>query len=96
VAEGVGHYTQFPPMLAWAVTRHKSEGKTLGKVLADLGPGAFAPGQVYAAVNRCRSFDDLRPARPPRASDVKCGPRVRGFHRRLMLGEWPSEGVEEA
>ncbi len=83
VAEEVGRYTQFPLMLAWAVTIHKSQGKTLGRALVDLGAGAFAPGQVYVALSRCRSLDDLRLARPLRAADIKYDPRVRGFYQRL-------------
>ena len=36
-------------MVAWAVTIHKSQGKTLDRVYIDLGNGAFASGQVYVA-----------------------------------------------
>lgn len=86
VAEEVGRYTQFPLMPAWAVTIHKSQGKTLGRALVDLGAGAFAPGQVYVALSRCRSLDDLRLARPLRASDIKCDPRIRAFYRKLLHG----------
>ena len=60
VARKVGQYTQYPLMLAWAVTIHKSQGKTLGNVLVDLGHGAFASGQVNVALSRCRSIDGIR------------------------------------
>lgn len=83
VADEVGHYTQYPLMLAWAVTVHKSQGKTLDRVLVDFGSGAFAPGQAYVALSRCRSLDGLRLARPLRASDVRCDERIRRFHERL-------------
>jgi ATP-dependent DNA helicase PIF1 len=85
VAEEAGHYTQFPLMLAWAVTIHKSQGKTLGSVLVDLGSGAFAPGQVYVALSRCRSLDGIGLARPLRASDVRCDARIRRFHESLAV-----------
>jgi len=40
-----GTYEQFPLMLAWAVTIHKSQGKTLEKIKIDLGNGAFTTGR---------------------------------------------------
>jgi hypothetical protein len=78
-----GLYTQYPLMLAWAATIHKSQGKTLDNILVDLGTGAFAPGQVYVAMSRCRSIDGLLLARPIRWSDVKCDPAVRRFYLAL-------------
>lgn len=76
----VGKYTQFPLMLAWAVTIHKSQGKTLEKVNVDLGTGAFAPGQVYVALSRCRSLQDVSLARPINPYEVKCDPKIQMFH----------------
>jgi hypothetical protein len=87
VADEAGHYTQFPLMLAWAVTIHKSQGKTLGRVLVDFGSGAFAPGQAYVALSRCRSLDGLRLARPLRASDVRTDARIRRFHESLRSSD---------
>jgi len=80
VAHEVGQYTQYPLMLAWAVTIHKSQGKTLGNVLVDLGNGAFASGQVYVALSRCRSIDGIRLVRPIRRTDVKCDPIIKRFY----------------
>jgi ATP-dependent DNA helicase PIF1 len=91
VAEESGHYTQYPLMLAWAVTIHKSQGKTLGRVLVDFGSGAFAPGQAYVALSRCRSLDGISLARPLRASDVRCDGRIRKFHEGLAAKERPAE-----
>jgi hypothetical protein len=75
-----GKYTQFPLMLAWAVTIHKSQGKTLEKVRIDLGEGAFAPGQVYVALSRCRSLRDIRLARPLGRTEIKCDQRIKRFY----------------
>jgi ATP-dependent DNA helicase PIF1 len=80
VAQKVGEYRQYPLMPAWAVTIHKSQGKTLGQVLIDFGWGAFAPGQAYVALSRCRTLDGIRLARPLRSADVKCDPRIRRFY----------------
>ncbi|NLT36312.1 MAG: AAA family ATPase [Gaiellales bacterium] len=83
VAQKVGEYTQFPLMPAWAVTIHKSQGKTLERVLIDFGRGAFATGQAYVALSRCRSLRGIRLARPLRASDVSCDARIRRFYHGL-------------
>jgi ATP-dependent exoDNAse (exonuclease V) alpha subunit len=57
--ESVGSFTQYPLNLAWALTIHKSQGKTFNKVILDIGAGAFMPGQVYVALSRCTTFDGL-------------------------------------
>ena len=59
VSETVGTYTQYPLMLAWAVTIHKSQGKTFERVLIDIGKGTFAHGQMYVALSRCTSLDGI-------------------------------------
>lgn len=86
VAEKVGEYTQFPLTPAWAVTIHKSQGTTLQRVLIDFGWGAFATGQAYVALSRCRSLRGLRLARPLRDSDVRCDPRILRFYEQLDGG----------
>lgn len=79
----VGQYTQYPLMLAWAVTIHKSQGKTLAQVRIDLGDGAFASGQVYVALSRCRSLADIRLVRPIVQQEVMCDQRIRRFYHAL-------------
>lgn len=79
-----GQYMQYPLMLAWAVTIHKSQGKTLERVRVDLGDGAFASGQVYVALSRCRSLTDISLARPIHQQEVKCDQRIKRFY--LALG----------
>ncbi|MBI4235369.1 AAA family ATPase [Candidatus Peregrinibacteria bacterium] len=55
----IGSFTQYPVRLAWAVTIHKSQGKTFENVAVDIGNGAFVQGQVYVAISRCTSFEGL-------------------------------------
>jgi ATP-dependent exoDNAse (exonuclease V) alpha subunit len=75
-----GEYVQFPLMLAWAVTIHKSQGKTLDQVRVDLGNGAFASGQVYVALSRCRKLSDVHLVRPIQQQDIKCDERIKRFY----------------
>jgi ATP-dependent DNA helicase PIF1 len=55
----VGTFTQFPIMLAWAITIHKSQGKTFEKVIIDIGRGTFAHGQMYVALSRCTTLEGI-------------------------------------
>jgi hypothetical protein len=41
---------------------------------------AFASGQVYVALSRCRSIEGIRLARPIRTTDVKCDPVIKRFY----------------
>ena len=77
--EVVAEFTQFPLRLAWAVTIHKSQGKTYDRAIIDLGSGAFAPGQTYVALSRLTSLDGLYLSRPLRPSDIRVDPDVRRF-----------------
>lgn len=55
----IGSFLQIPVQLAWAITIHKSQGKTFDRVIVDIGRGTFSPGQVYVALSRCTSFEGL-------------------------------------
>lgn len=76
----VGTFEQYPLRLAWAITIHKSQGKTFDKVIIDLGAGAFEHGQTYVALSRCRTLDGivLRQKISPR--DVMVDERVVEFY----------------
>lgn len=78
----VAEFTQFPLRLAWAVTIHKSQGKTYERAIVDLGQRSFAPGQTYVALSRISSLDGLYLTRPLRPADVIVDEAVQRFMSR--------------
>ncbi|WP_181156838.1 MULTISPECIES: ATP-dependent RecD-like DNA helicase [unclassified Microbacterium] len=81
----VAEFTQFPLRLAWAVTIHKSQGKTYERAIIDLGSGAFAPGQTYVALSRLTSLEGLYLSRALRPRDIRVDEDVRRFMRDAWL-----------
>ncbi len=79
--EEIGRFVQYPIRLAWAITVHKSQGLTFQKVNIDLAGGAFAGGQTYVALSRCRSLDGITLKEPIRLSDVFVRSEVVRFAR---------------
>jgi len=75
----VAEFIQFPLRLAWAVTIHKSQGKSYDAAIIDLGPRSFAPGQTYVALSRLTALQGLYLTRPLRPSDVIVDDAVRRF-----------------
>jgi len=87
----IGRYQQFPLVLGWALTIHKSQGKTIEKVHLDLGAGAFETGQTYVALSRCRTLAGLSFSRPISRSDISVDGEARYFYRNLreMIDKLP-------
>jgi len=76
----VGSFTQFPLQLAWAITIHKSQGKTIDLVHLDLGKGAFATGQTYVALSRCPTMKGISLSRCIEDSEIIVDREVKAFY----------------
>ena len=75
----VGTFRQIPLRVAWAITIHKSQGLTFDNVIIDAG-AAFAFGQVYVALSRCRSLEGIVMESPVRSSIIYADEHVAAFN----------------
>ena len=82
----VGKFRQLPLRIAWAITIHKSQGLTFDKVIIDAA-SAFAFGQVYVALSRCRSLEGISLDSPVRLSTIYSDPHVSQFNASMPSSE---------
>jgi len=71
-----GTFTQYPLRLAWAITIHKSQGKTFDNIIVDLGRGAFDFGQTYVALSRCRTLEGIKLKKKITPRDILVDPII--------------------
>ena len=84
IEKETGEFKQFPLQLGYALTIHKAQGKTLDKVIVDIGRGAFAHGQLYVALSRTRNKDDIHLIKKLKFADSIISPRVVDFMSRVQ------------
>lgn len=96
VEEELGSFTQYPVKLAWALTVHKSQGLTFNSAIIDLGHGAFAGGQTYVALSRCRSFEGMTLASTIADRDIFVNPTITQFSRSFNDDELINDALEKA
>ena len=82
----VGTFRQIPLRIAWAITIHKSQGLTFDKVMIDAG-AAFAFGQVYVALSRCRTLEGISLDSPIRISSIYSDMHVADFNASMPSAE---------
>lgn len=87
----VGKFEQYPLKLAWAITIHKSQGLTFERAIID-AEAAFAHGQVYVALSRCKTLEGMVLRTPISKNGVDTDEAVLDFDAR-NLNDTPSEGL---
>tara|TARA_Y100000816_G_C26108334_1_gene590096 strand:- start:5278 stop:7134 length:1857 start_codon:yes stop_codon:yes gene_type:complete len=81
---------QYPLILAWAMTIHKSQGATLSLAEVDVGGSIFEYGQTYVALSRVKSLDGLYLSNfDPKK--VKTSKRVLDFYNSIPVVEYEEE-----
>ncbi len=91
----IGTFEQFPLKLAWAITIHKSQGLTFDKAVID-AQAAFAHGQVYVALSRCRTLEGMVLSSPLSPRTMKTDPEVLQFTRNAEQNLPSQEKLEVA
>ncbi len=81
--EVIGTFTQYPLKLAWAITIHKSQGLTFERAIIDAS-AAFAHGQVYVALSRCKTLDGLVLRTPIPSHSIKTEQTLEDFHEQVQ------------
>lgn len=91
----MGLFSQYPLKLAWAITIHKSQGLTFDKAIID-AQAAFAHGQVYVALSRCRTLEGIVLSAPLGQLAVKSDPTVQRFVSEIEKSASPREKLAPA
>ncbi len=79
-SEVIGTFEQYPLKHAWAITIHKSQGKTFDRAIIDMGRGAFEHGQTYVALSRCRTLNGIVLKQKLRPRDFMVDERIVQFY----------------
>jgi ATP-dependent DNA helicase PIF1 len=80
----MGTFTQYPLKAAWAITIHKSQGKTFDRVIIDMGRGAFEHGQTYVALSRCRTLNGIVLKQKLSPRDILVDERVVEYYEQMF------------
>jgi hypothetical protein len=92
--EKIGAFTQMPIRLAWSITIHKSQGLTFEKAIID-AQGAFAHGQTYVALSRCKSLEGLVLKSKINSNQIISDSNVISFNKNAEQNE-PDKAVLES
>lgn len=88
-----GTFVQYPLKLAWAITIHKSQGLTFDRVMIDASH-AFAHGQTYVALSRCRTLAGIVLTSPIPANAIINDPMVEQFNEEVRRRQVSPEQLD--
>ncbi|HLN55793.1 MAG TPA: helix-turn-helix domain-containing protein [Bacteroidales bacterium] len=91
----IGTFRQYPLKLAWAITIHKSQGLTFDRAVID-ARSAFAHGQVYVALSRCRTLEGLVLSSKIDQRCIIGNPSVSGFIRETEKNQPGQKELDES
>ena len=91
----LGTFTQIPLKLAWAITIHKSQGLTFEKAIID-AKAAFAHGQVYVALSRCKTMEGMVLSTPISNQCIKSDAKVSVFNHEIEQNPPGQELLEKS
>ncbi|MCX6240008.1 MAG: helix-turn-helix domain-containing protein [Bacteroidia bacterium] len=91
----LGTFSQIPLKLAWAITIHKSQGLTFEKAIID-AKAAFAHGQVYVALSRCKTLEGMVLSTPISNQCIKSDAKVSVFNREIEQNPPGQELLEKS
>ena len=90
-----GTFKQYPLKTAWAITIHKSQGLTFERAIVDAN-AAFAHGQVYVALSRCKTFEGLVLSSPVTVRSLMSDGAIDEFVREAEQKEPNKEELQQA
>jgi ATP-dependent exoDNAse (exonuclease V) alpha subunit len=78
-----GTYRQFPLRLGYALTVHRTQGKTCDEIVLQRDRRFFAHGQLYVALSRARTLETVHLTHPISATDALTDQRVIDYYSLL-------------
>lgn len=90
-----GSFLQYPLRPAWAITIHKSQGLTFERAIID-AQAAFAHGQTYVALSRCKSMEGLVLSSPLSNKAVICDREVNGFSQDMSEHQPEAKDLQQS